>query len=582
MRRPPQAPLRILGAALLVAAAAALPAAETQHLRREPVALEESAPSPPLRLLLRGVGHRALDRYLSTTLDMWTHDKPWQNNSPWAGANVFDVDLGSARLRQAARSLAPGLLRIGGSLDKYAKYYFQGQGNLTLAECQKPVDKNRGNWTLCMTASRWREVLAFASDAGLDLVLGLPYSGGLSWDPTSTEELLTFTRDALAGSGSRVFAVEMGEEMAPSPAHQADKFEAFIQAYRRINEVLSRLWPEPAQRPLVVGPCAGMTDEVPRSRPSSFIRAFLNRTLSEGLIQGICMHSYNDDGGNDWTERAVFPNETLRQGQAMMEWSREYSPRGRPPVPVWCAECGPHNGGGINGSTNAWMSSTWFVSALGELAALGFQEFARQDLVGCYNSLLDSHTHAPNPDFYVAALWKRLVGPQQLQATTPELGPAVRVFAHCAAGAANGSVAIAWANAGAAPLTIQIDGAAGPLQGAQAVWELTADSLHSRTVRLNGQPLALRGDEFPELRPRPQAGAPGEVVVAPLSVGFAVFPEARYSPCVASGPSNGNDSLRSHKALGTDDDSPRLSLYPDAEYREAAAVARLAAAAAAE
>jgi heparanase 1 len=499
---------------------------------------------------LLGRGHVALEQYLSVTLDFWQQDKAWQDDAPWKGANVFDLDLSSARLRHAARAMSPGLLRIGGTLDKYAQY-LPGLGNLTLAECEKHTKYSGVNQTECMTATRWRQVLSFASDAGLDLVLGLPFIDGCHddcvWDPRTSEELLTFTRDTLLATGSdiRVFGVELGEEMSPPPS--SARFGNYLAAYRELKSLLDKLWPSPSARPVVLGPCAGMKDEDPSLGNTAFIRAFLSQSLVEGLIDGICLHSYNDNGGDNWTAPPLL-NQSLREAETMQRWAREYSPQGSAPAPVWCGECGPHNHGGINGSTNSFLSSFWFMSALGEFAALGLQEFARQDLVGCYNALLDSKTLAPNPDFFLAALWKQLMGAQQLQHSVTELPPDCRVYAHCTAGTTNGSVSVAWINAASTVLPFRLQLSATASQ-AVAMYELTAASLHSRTVRLNGDPLVLHGDEFPALEPTwlstTTAATEGhQASLSPRSVGFLVWPDARYEPCassIGSGPAGGSD-----------------------------------------
>jgi hypothetical protein len=67
-------------------------------------------------------------------------NKAWHNEAPWQGAIVFDLNLAlsSPHLRHAARAMSPGLLRIGGTLDKYVQY-FPGTGSLTWEACETPV-----------------------------------------------------------------------------------------------------------------------------------------------------------------------------------------------------------------------------------------------------------------------------------------------------------------------------------------------------------------------------------------------------------------------------------------------------------
>ena len=66
-----------------------------------------------------------LDEYVSVDMDWWhntTHDcAPTQGHSCWGNAGALWVDLYHPTLRSAAAALAPGFLRIGGSLDNYVR-----------------------------------------------------------------------------------------------------------------------------------------------------------------------------------------------------------------------------------------------------------------------------------------------------------------------------------------------------------------------------------------------------------------------------------------------------------------------------
>ena len=52
-----------------------------------------------------------------------------------------------------------------------------------------------------------------------------------------------------------------------------------------------------------------------------------------------------------------------------------------------------------------------YADALGSKARHGYQVFARQDFIGIDYGLLDCLTHDPLPDYYVAALYTRLMAP---------------------------------------------------------------------------------------------------------------------------------------------------------------------------
>ncbi|GMI94460.1 glucuronidase 1 [Hibiscus trionum] len=56
--------------------------------------------------------------------------------------------------------------------------------------------------------------------------------------------------------------------------------------------------------------------------------------------------------------------------------------------------------------------------------------FCRQALIGGNYGLLNATTFVPNPDYYGALLWHRLMGSTVL-AVTKESDPNLRVYAHC-------------------------------------------------------------------------------------------------------------------------------------------------------
>ena len=90
--------------------------------------------------------------------------------------------------------------------------------------------------------------------------------------------------------------------------------------------------------------------------------------------------SYNNHGGDNWTKPG-FLDDSWSQASAMYPLAAEAN------VPLWCGECGPHNGG-VKDVTDRVISSFWYMDALGGLARLGLQQHGRQALVGAYYGLL--------------------------------------------------------------------------------------------------------------------------------------------------------------------------------------------------
>ena len=199
--------------------------------------------------------------------------------------------------------------------------------------------------------------------------------------------------------------------------------------------------------------------------------------------------------------------------------------------------------------TDTALSTFWYLDALGSVALKAVQ-FGRQALAGSHYGLLNpAADFEPNPDFYVAALWTRLVGATVLQTTlstrppgTPraDFYPAhgrnfyaaasgrgqdddqVHVYAHCGV---DGGVALAFINLGedvAYNVTVN-----GVQSGPRLEWRLSAADLASRTLLLNDAPLETAGSALPAMDPVP---GEGPLVLASQTLGFATL-SGEYGVC---------------------------------------------------
>lgn len=110
-------------------------------------------------------------------------------------------------------------------------------------------------------------------------------------------------------------------------------------------------------------------------------------------------------------------------------------------------------------------------------------------------------------------------------------GGLLRAYAHCTRHGPSGAVTVLLINLNAtAPVTVA--GLTGPLASAsREVYTLTADSLSSQVMQLNGSPLAVASDgSLPKMSPH-SASASGDWSVPPVSVTFVALPDAGVAAC---------------------------------------------------
>ena len=200
----------------------------------------------------------------------------------------------------------------------------------------------------------------------------------------------------------------------------------------------------------------------------------------------------------------------------------EYAPH----TQLWVGEAAAAWHSGRAGVTNAYASSFWWANALGSLAAHNHSAFCRQTLLGGYYGLLNRTTYEPNPDWYVAKLFHDLMGDAVLGVTGLDPGHGwLRGFAHCSRGGSSGHLAVLFVNIHPNS-TFVVSGAS--LDG-RSEYRLSAPGLASRTLSLNGAPLAVSGGKLPVLAGQPAAGS--TLSVGPREIVFATLPKAQAAGC---------------------------------------------------
>ena len=441
------------------------------------------------------------ERFLSVAVDAGqvVGTKFWD-----AGAAAYDFSR--PRLLRLARELAPAYLRIGGT-DADRIYYDMGNKPLAAPSPYSAV----------LTRAQWDAAGDFARAAGFSLFFTLnagrgPRDSSGSWRPDNARALLEHARER----GDPVALWELGNELNGFLIMHGLVVGA--QQYARDLAAARALIDEADPGALLGGPAVAYWPVLGEFFP------FLENTLGAGgggPLDVVTWHFYPQQSRRCpmATRRAglevlLSPKNLDEVGRwaAAVEQQRDAAAPGKQ---VWLGETGSAQCGGEPGVSDAFASGFWWVDELGQMARRGEPVVVRQSLSGSDYGLLDDVTLSPRPDYWVSVLWKRLMGTVALQVEA--LGhPLLRVYAHCARGRP-GAVAMAFANLDTLPVSLHLPGGAGEL------YELTADSLSARELRLNGVALAAAPDgSLPPLSPRAIAAEE----IAPRSYGFVVLPDA--------------------------------------------------------
>lgn len=340
--------------------------------------------------------------YVSANLDYHYDGEEWP---AWKGCSVLNMSLTEPNLVYLASQLSPAILRIGGSEGDDVIY-------------ATPSTPCPFNTSFCLTPTRWGEIGAFAKQTGMTVAFGLNALSGRQnktcrrcpWDPANARDFLTHV---VIPSGFIPKYLEFGNELQPfiDP-------DVYGQDILNLKGVIDSIqWP--SGPPLLVA-----NDENP---DASYFSRLL--PIVKDVVSVATWHFYAGYGldpalpTDAWS--TTFMDKTTTISEPLIAAANASGFRGE----LWVGESAMAWHSGREGVTDTFLSSPWWVSALGMLANT-HSGFCRQTLIGGRYELVNKTTRTPNPDFYVALLWKKVMGEKVLKASV--VGSAlVRAFSHC-------------------------------------------------------------------------------------------------------------------------------------------------------
>ncbi|GMI63533.1 glucuronidase 1 [Hibiscus trionum] len=347
------------------------------------------------------------DNFVCVTLDWWPAEKCDYNQCPWGKAGILNLDLRYGALINAIKAFNPLRIKVGGSLQDNVVYKV-GE----VSSCPNFMKREDGLFGFsqgCLSMERWDRLNRFFNHTGVKLTFGLNALFGRNESQTE--------------KGYKVDSYEFGNQLSGSGMGAKVDAKQYGKDVIVLKNLVKELYAHPETEPKVLGP-GGFYEE-------KWFNTFLE-VSGQGVVDGLTHHIYNLGPGDDpnMMNKVLDPS-YLSQVSQTYKGVSDVVNKFRPQLGAWVSESGGALKGGSKDVSRTFADGFWYLDQMGMASTYDQKVFCRQALIGGNYGLLNATTFVPNPDYYGALLWHRLMGSTVL-AVTKESDPNLRVYAHCA------------------------------------------------------------------------------------------------------------------------------------------------------
>ncbi|KAL2518047.1 Heparanase-like protein 3 [Abeliophyllum distichum] len=493
--------------------------------------------------------------FICATMDWWPPTKCDYGTCSWGNASLLNLDISNKILLNAIEAFSPLKIRLGGTLQDKVVYQFRGDPG-ACTQFVKDSTEMFGFTRGCLPMSRWDELNNFFKMAGANIIFGLNALNGRTigsegstagaWNSSNAESLIRYT----VNKGYTIYAWELGNELSGNGIGARVAADQYAYDVITLQKIVQDVYRGFETKPLVLGP-GGFFD-------ANWFTKFIKGASNS--LQVVTHHIYNLGPGVDehLVDKILDPSYLDGGSRPFRDLQVILQSSGTSTI-AWVGEAGGAYNSGHNLVTNAFVFSFWYLDQLGMTASYDTKTYCRQSLIGGNYGLLNTTTYLPNPDYYSALLWHRLMGRHVL--STRFVGTSkIRVYAHCSKKSIGITLLlINLDNSTAVEVGLSIKNAillkkqtVEPTQQTRKTkfgsvpkhnkdvhvvmreeYHLTPKDgdLHSQTMLLNGKALTVNSAGIiPSLEPR-RVNHSEPITVGPFSIVFAQIPSIHVPAC---------------------------------------------------
>ncbi|KAI4380972.1 hypothetical protein MLD38_007097 [Melastoma candidum] len=491
--------------------------------------------------------------FICATLDYGPPDVCYHGTC-WGNATLFTLNLSNPILLNAVNAFSPLVIRMGGTLQDLLVYQTdmdQGPCNPQALDPSGFLGFSEG----CLPMSRWDELNNFIRRTGAIVTFGLNALYGRvvrpdgsvtePWNSTNAEDLLRYT----VQRGYKIHGWELGNELSGKGIGASLTATQYATDLQELRDLVDKIYVGFDQKPLILAPGGFFNYDW----FGEFVR------LANGTLQVISLHVYNLGPGDDKNlkDKILSPSYLNRVAHTFSALQSILSDSGSSAA-AWVSEAGGAVNSGRHLVTDTFLSSFWYLDQLGTASIYETKKFCRQTLIGGGYGLLNSSTLQPNPDYYSALLWHRLMGSTVLSTSSTGTDN-IRAYSHCSKNAtgitlllinlddimtaqlevsfedvsSNGTVIMQQegqssnSKLGSLSTGLILD------MEAREEYHLTGQDgdPSSQVTLLNGQVLNVNSSGIIPVMDPKEVSASEPIVVAPFSVVFVRFPSLDVTAC---------------------------------------------------
>ncbi|CAL5186902.1 unnamed protein product [Lathyrus oleraceus] len=485
------------------------------------------------------------DDFVCATLDWWPPQKCDYGTCSWGLASLLNLDLNNKIFLNAVKAFTPLKLRLGGSLQDKVIY-----GTDDYKQPCTPFVRNEsemfGFTQGCLPMARWDELNDFFQKAGANIVFGLSALNGKSihsgsaigpWNYTNAESFIKYT----VGKNYDIRGWELGNELSGSGVGTRISADQYASDFASLSNIVQNAYKDIEPKPLVIAP-GGFFD-------ATWFKEFI--TKSGNSLDVVTHHIYNLGPGVDTHLVEKILNPSYLDGEkSTFKALKDVLGSTATSATSWVGESGGAYNSGHHLVSDAFVYSFWYLDQLGMSASYDTKTYCRQSLIGGNYGLLNTTNFHPNPDYYSALLWHRLMGRRVLSTTFSGTNK-IRAYAHCAKQskgitillinldnsttieATFGNTNSLWYRKMSYSSKVMKLPLLSDSETTREEYHLTAQNgnIHSQIMLLNGNVLTVNSDgEIPPLEPI-IVNSSKPIRVAPFSIVFSHIPDAVLSAC---------------------------------------------------